>query len=120
MLTEKEVRELIDQIGPHIDNRYDHTYPPVFPEGRQDVCAVKRLAEDGSAYGYDTIYVVWKTEEGEVKYSKLLDSSSDKDYIHIDAIRVERKSVTVKVSSGGSYSGHPWQRAYQISPQGLK
>lgn len=119
VLTESEVRKLIDQIGPHIDSCYDHTYPPQFPEGRQNVCAVKRLAEDGDNYGYDTIYVVWRTSDDQVKYREILNSKSDKDYLHIEAIRVDNGSLVVEVGSGGSFSGHPWKLTYQIPLQSL-
>ena len=111
-LTAEEVRALIDQVGPSLG--YDHTYAPVFPEGRSDVCAVRRLAEDGSTYGFDTIYLVWKTKEGELRWRELINSRSSKDYIHILDVRQEEGNIIVEVGSGGSYSGSPWSRSIKI------
>lgn len=112
VLTEAEVRQLADRLGPHIDARYDHTYGPVFPEGRSDVCAVKRLAEDGSSYGFDTLYLVSKRADGSIAHQKIADSRASKDYLHIDSIIVQDQSVTVKYSTGGSFGGKPWQKEF--------
>lgn len=113
-LTASEVKALIDQVGPSLG--YDFTYEPVFPQGRMDVCAIRRLAENGSTYGYDTIYLVWKEGDGSVKYKEIANSRSTKDYIHIDSVTVnDDDSVSVNFGSGGSYSGSPWNDSRTVT-----
>jgi len=107
-LTAEEAKSLVSAIGPSLGCG-DFTYDPVFPETRKDVCAVRRMAEDGSAYGFDTIYLVWKDKEGQIHYCELVNSKSTKDYIHINSVEADEKLVTVKYGSGGSYSGSPWK-----------
>jgi hypothetical protein len=108
VLKDDEAKALIDKIGPHLG--YDHTYSPVFPENRNDVCAVNRMVENGSTYGYNIIYLVWKDASRRINYAELINTRSSKDYMSIDGIIAENNSITVKVSSGGSYSGKAWKK----------
>jgi hypothetical protein len=113
-LTAKETKALIDRVGPSLG--CDFTYEPVFPKGRKDVCAVRRLAENGSTYGFDTIYLVWKEPDGTVKHKEIENSRATKDYIHIDSVVVKKNgSVSVKFGSGGSYSGVPWSESMKVA-----
>jgi len=96
-LEESEAKSLVDELGPHIDSRYDLTYAPEFPKTREDVCAVRRMAENGSTYGYDTIYLVWKTKEGELKHEELTNSSATKDYLSVSKIEEEGENIVVEV-----------------------
>lgn len=113
-LTAREVKVLIDRVGPSLGS--DLTYKPVFPEGRTDVCAVRRMAENGHSYGFDTIYLVWKELDGSVKHEEIKNSRSTKDYINIDSVVVmEDGSVSVKFGSGGSYSGVPWSESMKVA-----
>jgi hypothetical protein len=112
----QEAKSLVDRLGPHI--RYDFTYEPFFPKTRKDVCAVRRLAEDGSSYGYDTIYLIWKS--GDILFHRVIaDSSDTKDYISIDDVFEDEKDIVVKYGSGGSYSGSAWKREYRQSKKSL-
>lgn len=116
-LTIEEAKSLIGRIGPSLGCG-DYTYDPIFPEGRTDVCAVRRMAEDGHSYGFDTIYLVWKESDGKVKYKEIKNSRETKDYIHINSVRVEDDgSVTVKFGSGGSFSGTPWDEETRVQFQ---
>ena len=113
-----EAKSLVDRLGPHIDSRYDFTYDPVFPKTREDICAVKRMAENGSSYGFDTIYLLWRADE-EINYEHLIDSKSTKNYIHIDTVLEDQDDIVVKIYSGGSYSGSPWRKQYRRSKKRL-
>jgi len=114
-LTAKEAEALIDRVGPSLGCG-DCTYGAVFPEGRTDVCAVRRMAENGRDYGFDTIYLVWKEPDGSVKHKEIKNSRSTKDYIHIDSVVVnEDGGVSVKFGSGGSYSGVPWSESTKVA-----
>ena len=107
-LDASEVKSLIDHVGPHINGNCDFTYEPQFPEGRQDVCAVRRMAENGTSYGFDTIYLVWRGDDGELHHKELCNSQATKDYIHINKVAADDDNITVEFGSGGSYSGTPW------------
>jgi len=96
----QEAKSLVDRFGPHIDSKYDFTYDPVFPETRKDVWAVRRMAEDGSSYGFDTIYLLLRAGE-ELNHEKIADSRATKDYIHIDEVLEYGSDIVVKYGSGG-------------------
>ncbi|MFH0803660.1 MAG: hypothetical protein V1877_00895 [Candidatus Tagabacteria bacterium] len=118
-LTAKEAKSLINRIGPRLG--YDYTHEPEFPEGRNDVCAVVHTTENGSTYGYDTVYLVWKEPDGTVKHEEIRNSRSTKDYIHIKSVKVKKDgSISVEFGSGGSYSGVPWSESMKVAIKGGK
>src|SRR3989344_3060784 len=95
-LTAQEAEALVTRLGPSLGCG-DCTYGAVFPTGRTDVCAVRRMAENGSTFGYDTIYLVWKEPDGSLMHRELANSRSTKDYIHINSVEAnEDGSVLVK------------------------
>jgi len=108
-LNAQEVKQLIDRVGAQIDLRYDYTYAPEFPDGRKDVCAVNRMAENGSSYGFNVIYLVWLDKDGRMRYKEIANTRATKDYMHIESIAVQGDMVTVSFGSGGSFSGNPWK-----------
>jgi hypothetical protein len=112
MLLAKEAKRLIDQVGPSLG--YDYTESPIFPKDRQDICAVRRVAEDGSNYGFDTIYLVWRGKDGKIRYRELINSRLSKDYIHIRDVKEKNGYIIVTVESGGSYSGSSWKKTFRI------
>jgi len=120
VLSAEEAKDLVDRIGPSLG--CDYTSGPVFPKTRNDVAAVRRTAEDGSDYGYDTIYLVWKTKSGAIKSKELMDSSSSKDYVHVKDVTETKSTINVKVASGGSFSGQAWDDTISVSKKeiGLK
>lgn len=107
------VNTLINRIGPHIDRRYDLTYPPVFPEGRSDICVVVRTAENGSSDGYDTLYLVWE-QAGTLTYRALHNTRATKDYLNVHRVSVEAGSIVVAYGSGGSFSGKAWEKEWRM------
>lgn len=112
-LTAEEAKALVNRLGPSLG--YDLTYSPVFPKDRKDVCVVRRMAENGTTYGFDTIYLIWKNLYGSLEYDKVMDSKETKDYIFPDAIEVTTDGhVLIKLRSGGSYSGKPWEKTVKI------
>ena len=109
-----EAHRLIARVGPHLGCG-DLTHYPAFPEGRQDVCAIRHTAENGSDYGYDTIYLVWRGDDGALHHRPLRDTRSSKDYLHIRSITVDGENVKVEYGSGGSFSGSPWNSQAVVS-----
>ena len=117
-ITNEEAKSLVDRLGPSLGCG-DFTYSPIFPETRKDICAVRRMAENGSTYGYDTIYLLWKNEEG-LNHEELINSKSTKDYIHVNKVLEGKENVVVKVGSGGSYSGSKWAREFERNKKSLE
>jgi len=113
-LTAEEAMSLIKRIGNRLG--YDYTHGPEFAEGRKDVCAVVHTTENGSTYGYDTVYLVWKEPNGDINYREIKNSRSTKDYIHVESVNVNKDGgVSVKFGSGGSFSGTPWSETMKIA-----
>lgn len=102
----------INSIAPSLG--YDRTYEPVYADTRKDLAAVRRLVENGSSYGYDIIYLVYQTDDG-IQAKKLIDSSSTKDYMSISSVEETESGISVKVGSGGSYSGEAWEKCIEVS-----
>ena len=118
-LTEKEAKSLIERIGSRLG--YDYTHSPMFPKNRNDVCVIVHTTENGSTYGYDTVYLVWKEPSGAVEYKEIKNSRATKDYNHIKSVKVSKNgSVSVKFGSGGSYSGVPWSESMKVAIKGGK
>jgi hypothetical protein len=115
-LTSEKAKDLVDRIGPSLGS--DLTYDPEFPKTRKDVCVVRRLAEDGSTYGFDTIYLLWN-KGNEIKYEELTNSRSSKDYINIESVVETKEDIVVKIYSGGSYSGQAWKDSIKRSKRDL-
>jgi len=112
-LTEGEVSALVDRLGPSLG--YDLTQM-TFPENRKDVCVVRRMAENGRDYGFDTIYLVWKESDNSVRYEKVMDSRDTKDYVFPDEIEVTTDGyIRIALRSGGSQSGKPWKKTVEIN-----
>jgi len=114
VLTPEEVKDLIERIGPRLG--CDYTHSPIFPKERNDVCAVVHTTENGSTYGYDTVYLVWKEPDGTIKHEEIRNSRATKDYIHIKSVEINKDgSVSVGFGSGGSYSGVPWSESMKVA-----
>jgi hypothetical protein len=111
-ISSQEVESLMNRIGPHINKLYDFTSRPIFPKTRKDVCAVKRLTENGSSYGFDTIYIVWRDSEG-LSYEHIDDSSYTRDYLQIYEIFEDENDIVVKYGTGGIYGGSAWEEEYR-------
>ena len=117
-LTEQEIVDLMKKIGERLG--YDHTSAPIFAEGREDVAVAKHTTEDGSSYGYDSVYVMWKNTDGSICYQKILDTKISKDYLHIEEIpHVEDTELVATISSGGSFSGIPFKKTVRVRLDGL-
>lgn len=109
-----EIKGLIGKIGDSLG--YDHTSEPVFAKGRDDIAVVQRTTENGSSYGYDTVYVIWKDRHGTMRHHNLIDTKTSKDYLQIkDTPVFEDDALKVTVTSGGSMSGRgPWEKNVSV------
>lgn len=82
---------------------YDFTESPTLLESRGDVAAVKHTAENGSTYGFDVIYLVWKDKDGNLNHDELVNSKFTKDYLFVNSIGEKDGRVVVDVK-GREYS----------------
>lgn len=105
------VQQLIERVATHLG--CDYAGGVVFPEERKDVAAVKYSSENGSDYGFDTIFLVWESQ-GKMQYREIADSRNTKDYLHIHGVTVKGEMVTVVVSTGGGFSGRPWEKKIKV------
>ena len=96
-------RNLVKRVGEKLG--CDYLKGATRLEGR-DVAAMVWSAENGSTYGYDAVYVVWKDKSGKLQHRELVDSRRTKDYLSVDSIAEEagdKTKVSVKVN-GYSYT----------------
>lgn len=67
--TREELREeassLIQRTSPRIKKGHRIT-EVVFPKEKIDRCAVRWMGKDGHDYGHDTLYYLWRKEDGEL------------------------------------------------------
>ncbi|MBW6442310.1 hypothetical protein K0A97_00820 [Patescibacteria group bacterium] len=102
------VENYVSSIAPHLG--CDCTYSPVFPKIRKDVCVVRHLAENGSSYGYDTLYLVWEGGDNEIHTQEFATTRDNpkQPYLHIEDLSEENDCIKVKVSDSD-------QREYNYS-----
>jgi hypothetical protein len=93
----REAREYIDAIAPSLG--CDCTYDVICPEGRRDIGAIRRLVENGSSYGYDIIYLVWRKKDGKIAAKELINSENTREYLDIKKVSENNESIDVKISS---------------------
>ena len=112
-LGKKEARYYIERIAPQLG--HDFTRDPVYPEGRNDIGVVVHTAENGSSYGYDVLYLVWKEADGTIRHKELANSSTTKDYIHLKSVTMDGDKINVQFGSGGIFSGAPWTKTEELN-----
>ncbi|MEM7819349.1 MAG: hypothetical protein QXD48_00790 [Candidatus Aenigmatarchaeota archaeon] len=90
----ERAKNLVKRIGPKLG--YDYLSGEKQLEGK-NVAAFVWAAENGSTYGYDTVYLVWKDKKGKINYEELTNSRYDKAYLSIDELREEGDKIIIKV-----------------------
>lgn len=82
---------------------------------RYDTC-------NGSSYGFDTIYLVWRNLDsatGKINYKELVNTVLTKDHLFVEEVRMDDDFIYVTVGSTGSYSGKPFIKTIKISKEEL-
>lgn len=91
----EQAKNLVKRIGPKLG--YDYMRSTEKLE-RKNVAAIVWGTENGSTYGYNTVYLVWKDKSGELRHKVITDSRDTKDYyLNIDEVREAGKNIVVKV-----------------------
>lgn len=101
----EQAQNLIKRVGPKLGYDYLRGIKRL---GEDNIAALIWGAENGSTYGYDTAYLVWKDRSGQLKHNVLTDSRSSKDYLSAD-IKAEGGNILVDVKG----------RRFQISKKDL-
>jgi len=99
--TERELVPFADQARNHIEQigaklGYDNISAFVEIPG-EDIATVTYTSENGRDYGYDTIYVVWKDNAGDVRSRRL---HRAQDYTTIRRCALVEGGVEVVVAAG--------------------
>ncbi|MCA9460250.1 MAG: hypothetical protein KC550_06905, partial [Nanoarchaeota archaeon] len=71
-------------------------------------------SENGSSYGFDTAYLVWKDRRGRMRHRELKNTRENKDYVSINKVSQTNSSLSIQLGSGGSYSGNSWNNDFDI------
>ncbi len=98
----------------------DLKYKPVFPSTREDVCAVRRIQGDGSTYGSDLTYLIWK-DKGYKIHHRVLTSCSRCDYfLDVKEVLEDKDEIVVKVGADWVHCGQPFERVLHIPKSDLE
>ncbi|MBT5022895.1 hypothetical protein HOK51_01225 [Candidatus Woesearchaeota archaeon] len=122
--SKKESKDFLDEAKEHIQNiaptLKEYNYVKSIKRfGTRNVAAAVYETENGINYGFDTVYVVWKDSQGKIHHKELANSRDTKDYIHLNDIIEQNGKFSIKVGSGGSYSGKNWDQEYIVSEKEL-
>jgi len=90
----EQAQNLIKRIGPKLG--YDWVRDTEQLEGK-NVAAIVYGTENGSTYGYDTVYIVWKDKKGKLNHREVTDSRSTKDYLSVNEIKEDEGSIVIDV-----------------------
>jgi|GEM_PF-6593981 len=110
-LLPEDAKAYIESIAPSLGYRF--IYEPVYPQARRDIAVIRSSIEDGVSYGFDIVYLVWRSGN-QIQARVLIDTMATKDYLYIKNIDVDDSEVVVTITSGGSYSGSPWERTIRV------
>ncbi len=94
----EDAKVVVNRVGERVGIG-DWTFDPIYPEGRTDVCAVRRMLEsDSNDACYNTIYFVWREPTGAIRYVLVESGRSTNSMIDLNAIAVrENGEVEVKL-----------------------
>ena len=90
----EQAKNLVKRIGDKLG--YDYMSGAKELE-RKNIAAIVWEAENGSTYGFDTVYLVWKNKEGRIDYKEITNSRSTKDYLSINEIKEDKKNIVIKI-----------------------
>lgn len=76
----------------------DYTSTPKRVEGAENLSYMVYSSENGSSFGFDTLYVGYKDKKGEIKSIGVV---KEKGYIHINEIKVEDNVLSINYSCDG-------------------
>ncbi|RMF55768.1 hypothetical protein D6745_01190 [Candidatus Woesearchaeota archaeon] len=90
----EQAENLVKRIAPRLG--YDYVRDVKRLPGR-NVAAIVFGTENGSTYGFDTVYLVWENKDGELMHEVITDSKVTKDYLSIGGLREEGGKIIINV-----------------------
>ncbi len=96
----EQAANLIKRIGPSLG--YDSLREMKRLENK-DLTAIVYSTENGSTYGYDTLYVVWVDKNKELKHQEIANTRGTRGYIFIDNLLEDEEQIKIK-ARGKEYS----------------
>ena len=63
----------------------------------KNIAAIVWGTENGSDYGFDTVYLVWKDKKGKLRYKEITDSRDNKDYLSVNGIKTKGNEILIDV-----------------------
>ncbi len=91
-------QELYADVLDHraIKLRCDYTSKPKNIEGNNDLAYMIYSSENGSSFGFDTLYIAYKNKGGEIKSKDIVRT---RWYMHIDEIKIEDNCIKIKYTT---------------------
>ncbi len=94
----EQAKNLVMTIGPKLG--FDYMRVAKRLEG-ENVAAMIWATENGSTYGYETVYLVWKDKSGQLRYRILRDSKRSRESLEA-SINTEENNILVNVEEDKS------------------
>jgi len=77
----------------------DYTSRPKSIEGNESVAYMVYSSENGSSFGFDTLYIGYKNKNGEIKSKDIL---RERWYININEIKIENNDIEIKYTANSN------------------
>lgn len=90
----EQAENLVKRIGDKLG--YDYLRGKEQLKGK-NVAAFVWGTENGSTYGFDTVYLVWKDRKGKLRHEEIANSRSTKDYLHLNKITEKGNEIIIDV-----------------------
>ncbi|MEM5831140.1 MAG: hypothetical protein QXO40_02970 [Candidatus Aenigmatarchaeota archaeon] len=90
----EQAKNLVKRIGDKLGYDYLSDFKKL---KNKNVAVAVWATENGSTYGYDTVYLVWKDKNGKINYEELTNSKIDKAYLIINELKEEGDKIIIEV-----------------------
>ena len=93
----EQAQNLIKKVGEKLG--YDYMTGSTKLKG-EDIAVLIWATENGSTYGYETVYLVWKNKDGKLKHKTI---TSNSNYLTIKSFAIENNYVFIDIKNAGEY-----------------
>lgn len=96
------------------------TDTPIYPEGRDDICVVRRITDDGCGENgevIEAVYIVWKNPKTEsVQYKEVENNAGDEKFFNFEICEVEITEESISIELNMLREGEKKRTKKFISP----